>query len=151
MTDKLPDITLRPIGFVRNEIKQPMREGWEKVISEVVVNESLSEALDGLEEFSHIIVIYWMHRIDTTGKRPTKVHPMGRGELPLVGLFATRSPNRPNPIGKSTVKLLQRQGNTLKVEGLDALDGTPVLDIKPYIPRYDSVANSKVPPWVTNR
>ena len=150
MTNKLPDMTLKAIGIVRNKVKQPTREGWEKVISDIVVDSSLSEALDNLEEFSHIIVLYWMHQVAITGRAPTKVHPKGKQELPLVGLFATRSPNRPNPIGKATVRLLQRQGNILKVEGLDAIDGTPVIDIKPYLPRYDAATKAKVPPWITN-
>ena len=76
---------------------------------------------------------------------------MGKQELPLVGLFATRSPNRPNPVGIATVRLLERQGNILKVEGLDAIDGTPIIDIKPYIPGYDSATDAKVPPWITNQ
>ena len=151
MANELPDVTLKAVGFVSNEVKQPMREGWEKVVSEVVVDSSLTEALDGLEEFSHVIVLYWMHRAVATAQLPLKVHPMGRRALPLVGLFATRSPNRPNPLGKATVRLLERQGNILKVEGLDAIDGTPVVDIKPYIPGYDSVADVKLAPWVINQ
>ncbi len=152
MADELPVITLKAIGVVRNEIKQKPPAGyeWEKVVSEIVVDSSLTEALDGLDEFSHIIVLYWMHRA-TSGKVPLKIHPRRRQELPLVGLFATRSPNRPNPIGKATVRLLQRQTNILKVEGLDAIDGTPVIDIKPYIPGYDSAANTAVPQWITSQ
>ena len=153
MTNELPDMTLKAIGVVRSEVKQPPRQvpfGWEKVVSDIVVNSSLTEALDGLEEFSHIIVLYWMHQVGT-GDLPMKVHPMGKQEFPLVGRFATRSPNRPNPIGKATVRLLERQGNILKVQGLDAIDGTPVIDIKPYLPGYDSVAEARVPLWVTNQ
>jgi tRNA-Thr(GGU) m(6)t(6)A37 methyltransferase TsaA len=86
-----------------------------------------------------------------SGEVPLKIHPRGRQELPLLGLFATRTPNRPNPVGKAMVRLLQRRGNILRVEGLDAIDGTPVIDIKPYIPGYDSVTNAKVPPWITNQ
>ncbi len=149
MTDKLPDMTLKAIGIVRNEIRQPSRHDSEKVISEIVFDSSLTEALDDLDDFSHIIVLYWMHH--ATGQPPVKVHPQGRGELPLVGLFATRSPNRPNPVGKATVRLVERRGNILKVEGLDAIDGTPVIDIKPYLPGYDSVTNAKVPQWITNQ
>ena len=149
MANELPDMTLKAIGIVRNEIKQPLTEGWERVVSDIVVDNSLSEALDNLEEFSHIIVLYWLHRAPATSRVPTKIHPKGKLELPLVGLFATRSPNRPNPVGKATVRLLQRQGNILKVEGLDAIDGTPIIDIKPYIPGYDSATNAKVPSWIT--
>ena len=76
---------------------------------------------------------------------------MGKPELPLVGVFATRSPHRPSPVGETTVRLLECQGNILKVEGLDAIDGTPVIDIKPYVSEFDSATNVKVPQWVTNR
>jgi len=149
--NELPGTNLKAIGIVRNEVKQPLKQGWGKVASDIVVDSSLTEALDGLEEFSHIIVLYWMHRATVSGQLPSKVHPMGKQELPLVGLFATRSPNRPNPVGKATVRLLHRKGNILKVEGLDAIDGTPVIDIKPYIPGYDSVTDARVPLWVTNQ
>ena len=152
MIDELPDMTLKAIGIVRNKVGQKPKPGydWWGIVSEIVVDSNLTEALDGLDEFSHIIVLYWMHRV-TTGQVRTKIHPMGRGELPLVGLFATRSPNRPNPVGKATVRLLQRQGNILKIEGLDAIDGTPIIDIKPYIPGYDSATNAKVPSWITKQ
>ena len=151
MVNEQSRLTLKPIGIVRNEIKRPVRQSWEKVVSDIVVDESLSEALDNLEEFSHIIVLYWMHQASAKGQPPTKVHPRSRRELPLIGLFASRSPNRPNPVGTAIVRLLQRRGNILKVQGLDAIDGTPVIDIKPYIPGYDSVTDAKVPQWITNQ
>ena len=151
MIKEFPAMTLKAIGIVRNEIKEPGHQDCEKVVSDVVIDSSLAEALDGLEEFSHIIVLYWMHWVTATDPLAAKVHPMGKGELPLVGLFATRSPNRPNPVGKANVRLLQRRGNILRVEGLDAIDGTPVIDIKPYIPGYDSVTDAKVPQWITTR
>jgi tRNA-Thr(GGU) m(6)t(6)A37 methyltransferase TsaA len=153
MISELPGMTLKAIGIVRNGIKQPPKQvpfGWEKVVSDIVVDSSLTEALDGLEEFSHIVVLYWMHKVATTGQLSMKVHPMGKQEFPLVGLFATRSPHRPNPVGETTVRLLQRQGNILKVEGLDAIDGTPVIDIKPYVPEFDSAAKATVPQWIAN-
>jgi tRNA-Thr(GGU) m(6)t(6)A37 methyltransferase TsaA len=149
--NELPGTSLKAIGIVRNEVKQPVRQDWEKVVSEIVVDSRLTEALDGLEDFSHITVVYWMHQATATGELPTKIHPRGRQELPLVGLFATRSPQRPNPLGITTVRLLERQDNILRVEGLDAIDGTPVIDIKPYLPGYDSVANAKVASWITKR
>ena len=151
MTGELTGISLKAIGIVRNGIRQPLKHGWGEITSDIVINSDLTKALDGLEEFSHLIVLYWMHQVTATGQVPIKVHPGGKQELPPVGLFATRSPSRPNPIGKATVKLLKRQNNILMVEGLDAIDGTPVIDIKPYIPGYDSAANAKVPSWVTNQ
>ena len=150
MEGEMPGMTLKAIGIVRNGIEQTPGRGWEDVISDIVVDSSLTEALDNLEEFSHIIVLYWMHRADNEAL-PPKVHPMGRGELPLVGFFATRSPNRPNPVGKTTVRLIERNGNILKVKGLDAIDGTPVIDIKPYIPGYDSATDARVPPWIISQ
>jgi len=151
MDDEQSTMTLKAIGIVRNEIKEQPKVGypWKSVISEIVIDSSLTEALDGLEGFSHIIVLYWMHQA-ASGKLPLKVHPMGRKAGPVQGLFAVRTPNRPNRIGKATVRLLQRQGNILRVEGLDALDGSPVIDIKPYLPGYDSVADARVPQWITN-
>ncbi len=150
MASELPSITLKAIGIVRSELKQPTKRDCEKVISDIVVNDDLTEALNGLEESSHIVVLYWMHQA-MSGEVPLKIHPRGKQELPLLGLFATRTPNRPNRIGMATVRLLERQGNILRVEGLDAIEGTPVIDIKPYIPGYDSVANTKVPPWITSQ
>jgi tRNA-Thr(GGU) m(6)t(6)A37 methyltransferase TsaA len=91
-----------------------------------------------------------MHRA-VSDKAPLKIHPKRNRRLPLVGRLVTRTPNRPNLIGKATVRLLQRRGNILKVEGLDAFDGTPVIDIKPYIPGYDSAAGARVPQWITSR
>ena len=152
MTDKLPAITIKPIGIVRNEAKEvtPLdSRDWGKIVSEIAIDSRLTAALDGLDEFSHIVVLYWMHKVTKT-KVPLKVHPRGKKELPLVGLFATRAPNRPNRIGKTTVRLLERHGNILKVKGLDALDGSPVFDIKPYIPR-DDLLGAKVPPWITKK
>lgn len=142
-------MTLVPIGFVISPLKEPTHErlNLKEIISEIVVNENLSEALDGLEGFSHIIVIYWMHRTTRTEQR-LKSHPMGRSDVPEQGIFAIRTPHRPNPIGKSTVHLLERRGNVLKVQGLDAIDGTPVIDIKPYIPGYDSAEGATVPNWI---
>jgi tRNA-Thr(GGU) m(6)t(6)A37 methyltransferase TsaA len=149
--NELLGTSLKAIGIVRNGVKQPRKQDWEKVVSDIVVESSLTEALDGLEDFSHIVVVYWMHRVTATDKLPTKVHPRGRQELPIVGLFATRSTQRPNPLGITTIRLLKRLDNVLKVEGLDAIDGTPVIDIKPHLPGYDSAANTEVALWITKR
>ena len=145
----MSSVTLKAIGIVRSEIKKKTKCNFQDIVSEIVVDSSLTEALDNLDEFSHIIVIYWMHQ--SRHSAPTKVRPMGNPENALTGVFATRSPDRPNPIGKTTVRLLQRQENILTVKGLDAIDGTPVLDIKPYIPGYDSVDNAKAPSWVVKQ
>lgn len=143
------EMNLIPIGFVKNNITEPKRENWESVISEIIINEGLKEALSRIEEFSHIIVIYWMHKVSPSQRSVVKVHPKGDQNLPLVGVLASRSPARPNPIGITTVKVLERRENVLKVIGLDAIDGTLVLDIKPYIPGNDSPTEAKTPGWIT--
>jgi tRNA-Thr(GGU) m(6)t(6)A37 methyltransferase TsaA len=125
MVNELPVITLKAIGSVRSEIKARSRQRSKKLVSEIVVDKDFTEALDNLDEYSHIIVLYYIHQSRTPA--PLKVHPRKRFDLPPVGVFASRSPDRPNPIGKSTVRLLQRHDNVLVVEGLDAIDGTPVL------------------------
>ena len=148
MAKELSTITLRVIGVVKNKLNQAEStkdNRWE-VVSEITFDNNLTEALDGLEEYSHITVLWWMHLLASREER-LKVHPMRREEFPLKGVFALRTPYRPNPIGKTTVKLLERHGNTLKVKGLEALNGSPIIDIKPYLPRYDSAADAKVPLW----
>ena len=143
------EINLTPIGFVKNSIKERGTEDCQTITSEIIIKEDLKEALSRIDEFSHIIVIYWMHKLPPSQRSTIKVHPKGNHTLPLVGVFASRSPARPNPIGITTVKLLQRRDNVLKVTGLDAIDGTPVLDIKPYIPGDDSPTEAKTPGWLT--
>ena len=135
--------------MVSNEIKKPPEppHDWDKAVSRIEIEPGLTEALDSLDEFSHIIVLYWIDRL-TPEPQPLKVHPRHDPSLPLVGLFATRAPKRPNPIGETVVRLLKREGNVLTVSGLDAFDGTPVIDIKPYLPRHDSLADAKTPPWM---
>jgi tRNA-Thr(GGU) m(6)t(6)A37 methyltransferase TsaA len=149
MSDKQQEIILRPIGIVRSEVKEPTREKRPENIAEIIVDEELTESLDNLEEFSHAIVLYWLHR--SRRPAPKKVHPKGNPESSLMGVFATRSPDRPNPIGKATVKIVERRGNVLRVQGLDAIDGSPVLDIKPYLPGYDSVEGALAPSWMIKR
>jgi len=152
MSEAITPMTLIPIGVVKSPIKEPTHERLNlmEISSEIVINENLTEALDGIEGFSHIIVLYWMHRTTrvTRATQHLKGHPMGRTDVPEQGIFAVRTPHRPNPIGKSTIRLLERRGNILKVQGLDAIDGTPVIDIKPYIPGYDSARDATTPDWV---
>ena len=138
-----------PIGVVRNAVKEPQMGGWESVESRIVVRRDLADALDGLEGYSHVIVLFWAHRVPEEERGATRIHPMGDPALPLLGIFATRTQLRPNPIGVSVVPLLARKGNVLRVRGLDAIDGTPVLDIKPYIPHYDSVPQATIPAWAS--
>ena len=147
MTGEPSLMTLTPIAVVKNDIKQPGKHEWTELISEIIVDDRFALALDGLEDFSHVIVLFWLH-CSSTGDVSLKVHLMRRSDLPLTGFFATRSPSRLNPIGLTAVRFLGRQGNSLKVQGLDAIDGTPVIDIKSYIPVPDFVPGAELPRWL---
>lgn len=106
------------------------------------------EGLDKLDTFSHIIVLGWFHLKDTPKDRQTlRVVPKRHPGAPEVGVFASRSPTRPNPLGLCVVELLGIEGCTLVVKGLDFVEETPILDIKPYIPRADCVVDAKAPEW----
>ncbi len=148
----LADITLRPIGVVRNRVKEPTPQGWEEVRSRIVLRRELTEALLGLDGYSHIHVLFWPHQIpeEVRGSKP-QLHPMDDPANPLQGILATRSQIRFNPILSSVVSLLKVKGNVLYVRGLDAVDGSPVLDVKPYIPQHDSIPEAKVARWVAER
>jgi tRNA-Thr(GGU) m(6)t(6)A37 methyltransferase TsaA len=115
--------------------------------AEITIDTAWSEALDGIEEFSHIWVLWWIDRFEDPPETQ-RVHPEGRSEMPLVGLFATRSPHRPCPIGITAVRLLARKGRRMLVEGLDAFEGTHVLDIKPYLRRGDLIPEAVAPDWL---
>jgi tRNA-Thr(GGU) m(6)t(6)A37 methyltransferase TsaA len=140
-------LTLRPIGHVENEVHAGEHVIWEEIDSRIVLDEEWVDGLEGLEQFSHVVVIFWLDRPGET-ETPLKVHPEGKEEMPLVGLFATRTPLRPNPLAVTTVELRAVEGKTLLVRGLDAFDGTPVLDLKPYLIRGDCKPNASVPAWL---
>lgn len=115
----------------------------------IEIYEKYIDALLGLDQFSHIIVLYWLHKSDTEAKRDIlQVHPRGDIRRPLRGVFATRSPVRPNPIGMSVCKILSVEKNSIRINAIDAQDGTPVMDIKPYIPRNNSIPNASCPEWL---
>lgn len=136
------------IGTVYNAVKEPTDEGWGDVVSEIVLDESLTDGLDGIEDFSHVLVLYWMHRAAEAEPVRMRRRPQGREDMPEIGIFAQRARHRPNPIGVTAVTLLRRDKNRLVVQGLDAIDGTPVVDVKPYVPNYDTVVTPRVPEWV---
>ena len=148
----LADVRLRPIGIVRNRIKEPMSEGWAEVTSQIVLRPELAEALLGLDTYSHIYVLFWPHQIseEVRGSK-RQLHPLDDEANPLQGVLATRSQIRFNPILVSAVPLLKVEKNVLQVRGLDAVDGSPVLDVKPYIAYFDCIAEAKVPQWVEER
>ncbi len=132
------EFKVRPVGFVK-------RSGEE---ARVEILEEYSGCLDRIECFSHLVLLYWMDKVPEDLRRVRKIKPLCI-EAPVLGVFATRFPARPNPIGLTVVKLLSRSGNVLIVEGLDAEEGTPILDVKPYIPLYDKPKGRvRLPQWV---
>ena len=160
----MTEMTIRPVGVVRSEIKNPSLVAhsgdlnWAnkdqpqppsaEYISEIAIDSEYVGILDGIEEFSHLLVIYWAHQVSEESRNYTRVHIMGRKDMPLVGVFSTCSPARPNPVLVIAVKLLERDGSILRVAGLDAVNGSPVIDIKPYLPHYYSVTDAKVSGWM---
>ena len=147
----LEKIEMSPVGFVRRA--SPDEDERDKsLVSEIVLVEGLGQALDGIEEWSHIYVIYWLDKVSRT-EEPIVHFPSTKVDSPPLGIFATRAPIHPNPIGLTLVELVKREENVLWVRGLDAYDGTPVLDIKPY-PDWERgrlivVTDFRIPEWVT--
>jgi tRNA-Thr(GGU) m(6)t(6)A37 methyltransferase TsaA len=138
-------IVFCPIGYVKtpnsgDEVKE------KSVISQIILQPRLVEALDGIEGFSHLFVLFYLDKVPAEKNLVLKIHPKGRTDLPLMGVLGTRTMLRPNPIGLTLVELLKVQGNVLTIQGLDAYDGTPVLDIKPYDP-WDIAKDARVPAW----
>ncbi len=122
--------TVRPIGVVRNAIEGPERPDWNQVESDLVIDPRWIEALEGVERLERLAVLWWFARREGE-EVPMKVHPRGDPSNPLTGLFATRAPIRPNLIGLTTVDVVGRDGNAVHVRGLDAFNGSPILDLKP--------------------
>ncbi|MBN1323989.1 MAG: tRNA (N6-threonylcarbamoyladenosine(37)-N6)-methyltransferase TrmO [Methanotrichaceae archaeon] len=159
---------LKPVGIIKNNIKEPflvaVGGGLEmqgeldrtmehvreirQLISEIVIDESLVDILDGVEEYSHLIVLYWAHKVPEKSRTLTKVHPMGRKDIPSMGIFSTCSPARPNPVLTTVVRLCGRRENVLEVVGMDAVDGSPVVDIKPYVKGFYPQEGVKIPKWM---
>jgi tRNA-Thr(GGU) m(6)t(6)A37 methyltransferase TsaA len=120
--ERKPQIRLKPVG-IAHQTGNPD-------IMRVEIFKEYADGLEGIEQHTHINVLYWMHKLTREDRKRLKVHPRADLTKPLTGVFALRSPMRPNPIGLTRVELTKKEGNTLFVRGLDALDGTPVIDIK---------------------
>jgi tRNA-Thr(GGU) m(6)t(6)A37 methyltransferase TsaA len=141
-------IVFKSIGKVQSEFREedtrkyPMNKVV--IVASLIIDHRFAAALDCIESYSHLIILYHMHR--ATVMKGLRIHPRGKKEIAKVGLFATRSPYRPNPIGVTIVKLLERRRNVLKVKGLDAVNNTPILDIKPYT-NVDVKQKIRVPEW----
>ena len=135
MTD---NFQIFPVGFIRKKDDTVLIE----------IDKKYNIALLGLEQFSHINVLYWFHQNDTPESRNTmQVHPCGIKTNPLTGVFATHSPHRPNLIALSLCKILSIDGTIIKIDKIDALDGSPVIDIKCFFPTNLSIPDVRVPDW----
>ncbi len=118
----------------------------------IVVDEKYQPGLLGLDGWSHVQVVWWFDKNDTPQKRSIlQVHPRGNKNNPLTGVFACRAPVRPNLIALSLCKVVSVRDNVVEVEHIDAFDGTPVLDLKPFAPGQDSATGVKVPDWTRSR
>jgi len=141
-------IELTPIGILKSPVQDAATiENWGSVLSEIHIQEELSAGLQGLEDWSHLIVLFLMHESEFIPEQHLIHRPRSLDDMPELGIFAQRSRNHPNRIGITAVRLMGVQGNRITVKGLDAIDGTPILDIKPYAPVYDGVVDPLVPAW----
>ncbi len=136
------------IGTVVSPVHEAVDAGWGRVVSEIHLRPELADGLRGLADFSHALVLTWLHQAAWAPAEHLVRRPQGRADLPEAGIFGQRARHRPNPIGVTAVEIVAVAGNVLTVRGLDAIDGTPVLDVKPYYPAYDRVSEATVPEWV---
>ena len=144
-------ILLSPIGFVRSPVREIVDDVWGGLVSrvELDVDRFTAESLAGLEEFSHVEIVFHFHKLAEADLITGKRRPRGRADWPEVGIFAQRGKLRPNRIGVTVCRLLSVEGLAITVEGLDALDGTPVLDLKPYMKEFGPKGEIRQPSWAS--
>lgn len=144
-------LTLRPIGVVQSPRDEPLDDFWADVVSTIVLDETQfsPEALFELDTFSHLEVVFYMHKVQEHKIRRGARHPRNRKEWPEVGIFAQRAKGRPNQLGVSRCCILKVEGLSVTVSHLDAIDGTPVLDIKPFLQEMGPVGEVRQPAWST--
>ena len=147
----MPEISVRPIGFVRGGRGEVEDDGWdaERATIQLDLDVVDAEATLGLEQFSHVEVVFVFDRVDPDAVCRGARRPRGRADWPLTGILAQRAKDRPNRIGLTTCRVLRVDGGTIDVQGLDAVDGTPVLDIKPYLAGFAPRGDVVEPAWAT--
>ena len=144
----MDEIRISPIARIHNVRRTLEDDRWGGMISEITLNPALpEESLLGLESFSHAEILYYFDRVGAATEIPMLRHPRGNPAWPQVGVFAQRNKDRPNHIGLTIVRILRREGRSLFVEGLDAVDGTPVLDIKPVMDEFLPRGEIRQPQW----
>lgn len=143
-------IQLSPIAIVRNERREIEDDYWGNIISVIELEPSLPEdALSEIESFSHAEIIYYFHQVEETKIESGARHPRNNKNWPKIGILSQRGKNRPNRLGVTIVKILKREGRRLHVQGLDAIDGTPILDIKPVLKEFLPREEVRQPEWAT--
>ncbi len=145
-------ITLEPVGYVVGGRAEPIDDDWGAVEAVIALDEAHfgPDAVAGLAAFSHLVVVFQFHLVDPADVQTGARHPRGNPEWPEVGMFAQRARMRPNRLGVSTCALRAVEGLALRVRGLDALDGSPVLDVKPYMREFEPPAAAvRQPDWAT--
>jgi tRNA-Thr(GGU) m(6)t(6)A37 methyltransferase TsaA len=143
-------IILEPIGVVKNQRTTPIDDNWGPIISEIELAPNISpEAFSSIEDFSHLEIIYYFNQVEAVNI-VFSGRPRGNPNYPLAGIFAQRKKDRPNKIGLCTVELVEHTGRIIKVKNLDAIDGSPVLDIKPVFKEFQPTGTLKQPGWVSD-
>jgi tRNA (adenine37-N6)-methyltransferase len=144
------DITLNPIATVKNSRTTPIDDHWTEIISIIELADNMpTEVFNNIADFSHLEIIFYFDK----AKNDNIVfsgRPRGNPNYPLVGIFGQRKKDRPNKIGLCTVELLEHDGRTIKVKNLDAIDGTPILDIKPVFKEFQPTGQIRQPEWVAD-
>ena len=141
-------ISIVPIAKVNNNRKAIEDDNWGSVISTIELSENMSEScLEGINEFSHLEIIFFFDKVADDNIQFEARHPRNNKEYPKVGIFAQRGKNRPNKLGVTVVELLERKNKKLIVKGLDAIDGTPIIDIKPVMKEFMPKGEVKQPNW----
>ncbi len=144
-------IELSPVAFVRNTRTEVIDDNWGAIISEIQLAEGIpEEAFDGITSFSHLHIIFYMDKVKDEKAIAQSRHPRNDVYLPRVGTYAQRNKNRPNKLGLSTVQLISRAGRTIRVKYLDAIDGTPILDIKPVMKNFQPKGTIREPHWTSD-
>jgi tRNA-Thr(GGU) m(6)t(6)A37 methyltransferase TsaA len=143
-------IPLSPIAIVKNARVEIKDDNWGDVVSVIELDPSLGEeALFGIERFSHAEILFHFHLVEESKIETSARHPRNNKDWPKVGIFAQRGKNRPNRLGSTIVKVLKREGRQLFVQGLDAIDGTPILDIKPVMKEFLPREETSQPEWAS--
>jgi len=147
----MASFTVEPIGYVRSSRDAAIDDNWDAVtaVIELDATQLQPDATEGLEAFSHIEVVFLFDRVDVEDVCRGSRHPRGNTAWPRVGILAQRAKDRPNRIGLTTCRVLQVNGLRIEVSGLDAIDGTPVLDIKPVMAGFATRGDMRAPAWAT--